>query len=219
MKKGTAMEGFIREDGTIRPIEHYDDTELRGKIQTNTDNISNLDSRVTELEEHGVEDPEKADKVVGATAGNLATLDENGNLQDSGYKPSDFAPTIHTHTSLVNRIEDIEYILGLKWKLLEESYEFSGTNTANHVHNYNADSSHDGIILPQESYALISVGDSIKMVLKPAGTLIEGTVTYKNSGPYFIITDIANLKYISGTFDIYIKKPSYEPPYEPSSES
>jgi hypothetical protein len=91
MKKGAAMEGFIREDGTIRPIEHYNDTELRGKIQTNTDNISNLDSRVTELEEQGgVEDPTKADKVENATAGNLATLDENGNLQDSHTKPSDF---------------------------------------------------------------------------------------------------------------------------------
>jgi hypothetical protein len=96
MKKGTAMEGFIREDGTIRPIEHYDDTELRGKIQTNTDNISNLDSRVTELEEHGgVEDPTKADKVENATAGNLASLDEEGNLQDSG-KAIDLSPTANS---------------------------------------------------------------------------------------------------------------------------
>lgn len=96
MKKGTAMEGFIREDGTVRPIEHYDDTELRGKIQTNTDNINNLDSRVTELEEHGgVEDPTKADKVIGATAGNLASLDADGNLQDSG-KAIDQSPTANS---------------------------------------------------------------------------------------------------------------------------
>ena len=33
----------------------------------------------------------KADKVVGATAGNLAGLDENGNLVDSGKKADDFA--------------------------------------------------------------------------------------------------------------------------------
>lgn len=32
----------------------------------------------------------KADKVTGATAGNFAGLDENGNLTDSTYKPSDF---------------------------------------------------------------------------------------------------------------------------------
>lgn len=33
----------------------------------------------------------KADKVAGATAGNLAALDAQGNLADSGVKPSDFA--------------------------------------------------------------------------------------------------------------------------------
>lgn len=33
----------------------------------------------------------KADKVTGATNGNLAGLDSNGNLTDSGSKPSDFA--------------------------------------------------------------------------------------------------------------------------------
>lgn len=101
MKKGSSMEGFIREDGTIRPIEHYDDTELRSKIQTNTDNISNLDSRVTELEEHGgVEDPTKADKVENATAGNFASLNEEGNLQDSRKKPADFALAEHQHDSI-----------------------------------------------------------------------------------------------------------------------
>lgn len=112
MKKGTAMEGFIRDDGTIRPIEHYDDTELRGKIQTNTDNINNLDSRVTELEEHGgVEDPTKADKVENATAGNLASLDENGNLQDSGKKSSDFAAAAHGHKEIRQTNSDDELAL------------------------------------------------------------------------------------------------------------
>lgn len=50
MKAGFAVEGYIREDGSIRPLEHYDDTELRAKIQTNTDNIDNIDSRVEALE-------------------------------------------------------------------------------------------------------------------------------------------------------------------------
>lgn len=36
----------------------------------------------------------KADKVVGATPGNLAGLDANGNLTDSGKNPSDFQETI-----------------------------------------------------------------------------------------------------------------------------
>lgn len=40
----------------------------------------------------------KADKVSGATAGNLAGLDGNGNLTDSGKKASDFAAATHSHT-------------------------------------------------------------------------------------------------------------------------
>ena len=39
----------------------------------------------------------KADKVSGATAGNLAGLDGNGNLTDSGKKPGDFAAASHSH--------------------------------------------------------------------------------------------------------------------------
>lgn len=40
----------------------------------------------------------KADKVQGATAGNLAGLDGDGNLTDSGKKASDFAAATHSHT-------------------------------------------------------------------------------------------------------------------------
>lgn len=40
---------------------------------------------------------DKADKVTGATAGNFAGLDENGNLTDSGKKAADFATAGHTH--------------------------------------------------------------------------------------------------------------------------
>ena len=36
----------------------------------------------------------KADKVENVVAGHLASLDENGNLQDSGKKPADFVPNV-----------------------------------------------------------------------------------------------------------------------------
>ena len=36
----------------------------------------------------------KADKVKNVVVGHLASLDENGNLQDSGKKPSDFVPNV-----------------------------------------------------------------------------------------------------------------------------
>lgn len=39
----------------------------------------------------------KADKVAGATAGNFAGLDANGNLTDSGKKAADFAEAGHNH--------------------------------------------------------------------------------------------------------------------------
>ena len=39
----------------------------------------------------------KADKVSGATSGNFAGLDGNGNLTDSGKKPGDFAAASHSH--------------------------------------------------------------------------------------------------------------------------
>lgn len=44
----------------------------------------------------------KADKVTGATEGDVATLDANGNLVDSGKVVSDFAASSHTHTVKIN---------------------------------------------------------------------------------------------------------------------
>lgn len=78
MKKGYAIEGYIVEDKTLRPIEKYDDTELRGKIQTNTDNIDNLDSRVSALEHGAI--------IGGVTPGNLAAFDDEGKIVDGGPK-------------------------------------------------------------------------------------------------------------------------------------
>lgn len=44
-------------------------------------------------------DTEKASKVTGAVAGNLAGLSAGGNLVDSGKRPTDFAAANHTHTA------------------------------------------------------------------------------------------------------------------------
>ena len=45
---------------------------------------------------------DKADKVSGATSGNFAGLDANGNLTDSGSKASDFAISDHSHGNISN---------------------------------------------------------------------------------------------------------------------
>lgn len=42
---------------------------------------------------------DKADKVTPAAAGNFAALGSNGNLQDSGRKPADFAAADHNHSA------------------------------------------------------------------------------------------------------------------------
>ena len=54
---------------------------------------------------------EKADKVVDAITGNLASLDENGNLQDSGKKSSDFAEAEHDHKEIRQTNSDDELAL------------------------------------------------------------------------------------------------------------
>lgn len=58
----------------LATLENYDDTDL-------TDRVSDVEDSLTG----------KADKVTNATSGNLAGLDANGNLMDSGKKASDFA--------------------------------------------------------------------------------------------------------------------------------
>lgn len=54
------------------------------------DFIVRADAVLEEVEQAVIEVTNKADKVTEATAGNFAGLDENGNLTDSGKKPSDF---------------------------------------------------------------------------------------------------------------------------------
>lgn len=45
-----------------------------------------------------------AHKVASATSGNLAGLDSNGDLTDSGYDPTDFAAADHTHSDKADKV-------------------------------------------------------------------------------------------------------------------
>ena len=75
----------------------------------------------------------KADKVQGATAGNLAGLDRNGNLTDSGKKASDFAAATHSHTGYaeVKIFTDVS-VLASAWgnDSTYGAYPFAATITA-----------------------------------------------------------------------------------------
>lgn len=75
----------------------------------------------------------KADKVSGATAGNLAGLDGSGNLTDSGKKASDFAAATHSHTGYaeVKIFTDVS-VLASAWgnDSTYGAYPFAATITA-----------------------------------------------------------------------------------------
>ena len=51
--------------------------------------------------------PKKADKVLGAVAGNFATLDANGNLKDSGIAPADKANKTYVDTELAKKADKV----------------------------------------------------------------------------------------------------------------
>lgn len=79
-------------DGTTQDT-HIADTTLHrviNDVATGTTDIWSATKITNEL-------ALKSDRVVGATSGNIATLDTNGNLVDSGTNSSTFAASSHTH--------------------------------------------------------------------------------------------------------------------------
>ena len=69
----------------------------------------------------------KADKVSNATSGNFAGLDSNGNLTDSGYKPSDFVPNrvllYFNDTRQIGQNESYSYSLAVGSQLPAGTYK------------------------------------------------------------------------------------------------
>lgn len=74
--------------------------------------VRRLERFKTKLQESGMDASGKADKVSGATNNNLAALDSNGNLKDSGYSPSDFAPAniVPLQASSENQLADKSFV-------------------------------------------------------------------------------------------------------------
>lgn len=91
----TDADDFIKNKPTIPDVSNYVQKSLTagllkndGTVDTNTYATTSQIPSVTG----------KADKVTGATNGNFAGLDSNGNLTDSGKKASDFATTSDVHS-------------------------------------------------------------------------------------------------------------------------
>jgi hypothetical protein len=61
---------------------------------------------------NAAEDTKKADKVIGAIAGNLATLDANGNLVDSGLNPQNIIGIFDDTNIYVNLVNGVDTNLG-----------------------------------------------------------------------------------------------------------
>lgn len=64
-------------------------TSFQTKITA--ENLNEIQDCIIDLED---KEDSYAEKVVGGAAGNLPTLDSEGNLQDSGKKPGDYATTL-----------------------------------------------------------------------------------------------------------------------------
>ena len=86
--------GYTPQKGTDYWTDE-DKAEMENDIlQSQT--VTGMQERINALGEN------KADKVESATDGNFASLDENGNLQDSGHKHSDY---LTQHQSLANYVQ------------------------------------------------------------------------------------------------------------------
>ena len=91
-------------------------------------------------------DNNKADKVSGATEGNLAALNENGNLTDSGKKASDFAAAEHEHEEYMQKPENVSpghiAFFGADGKLIDNGKHSNSFASVTHTHSI---SSIDGL--------------------------------------------------------------------------
>lgn len=121
----------------------------------------------------------KADKVSGATSGNFAGLDGNGNLTDSGKKASDFAAATHSHTGYAEvKIFTSVSVAASAWgnDSTYGAYPFAATITAagvtdSHVPevNYGATEAASGDFAPVASTGSGTV--KIYAAVKPTATI------------------------------------------------
>ena len=89
---------YSNPDGTWTKTDET--VPIKTLINYTTDDVE-LQQMLDELQKEIEEDISgKADVVQGATSGNFAALNSNGNLADSGKKPTDFALANHTHPDL-----------------------------------------------------------------------------------------------------------------------
>lgn len=140
----------------------------------------------------------KADKVAGATEDNFASLDDTGNLQDSGYSAANFASVSHTHDTRYTRLNasvvwDVTLGLGQTWTWsvnTEAPFAISNGSgdTLGVVTHLNADlldGQHASEFAP-------AVHTHSKYALKGAAETITGPWTFSSNPPFALSGSAVN---------------------------
>lgn len=136
----------------------------------------------------------KADKVAGATEDNFASLDDTGNLKDSGYSAANFASVSHTHDTRYLRLnEDNNYNSGsyiFTFITPNDTAPFAITQsgTPGVVVNLNADLL-DG---KHASEFAAAVHTHSKYALKDAAETITGPWTFSSTPPFALSGSAVN---------------------------
>jgi hypothetical protein len=148
----------------LKKPESTDTTEIIADLNGNYDDID------TYLYQ-------KADKVPGAVAGNFASLDATGNLQDSGYSASSFASVTHTtdidpHFQFAyttdmtydtsGNLVQVDYLVGGVLRKRETyNYDTNGNLTSINTKVYDADGT---MVLVEYNDNFAYVGDDLDYI-------------------------------------------------------
>ena len=157
--------------------------------------------------------------VPGATSGNFASLDGEGNLQDSGKNPADFAPpsgsteyaainhnhnndyAAKTHSHFLSNVTGLsEYLetLSARVSALEDAVIPPSWETVEEIilgvpgtEGQNRYSSGDNALLNLTHFNEYTIGERIRLVgITNSMTVVEGEVLSKSNGPSRIFVSI-----------------------------
>lgn len=104
--------------------------------------------------------------VPGATAGNLASFDAEGNLQDSGKKPADFALAGHSHSAIVDA--STESSISIDEGIISIAIEGEGSGGETEINADNIGNLHRALQDPVKNYDPDSAYSNDKLITAAA---------------------------------------------------
>ena len=137
VEKKTVQDGTINQKGVVQLEDSYSSTSTTKAATSNSVKGA-----------YDALDTAKADKVTGATDGDLAGLDANGNLTDAGVKPSDFIKGVQKNGTDLTPDQDQKVNVVVNDAKLNVKL-----GSGNAVEKFSADASQDSTIeIPVASY-------------------------------------------------------------------